>query len=63
MYNFRRLSNKFPTIFWSLIFRISFPRLRYFSQKKGNLKFSESKMLWEEEESEKFHFRKTCELQ
>ena len=32
MYNFRSLSNKFPTIFWSLIFRISFPRLRYFSQ-------------------------------
>ena len=31
MYNFRSLSNKFTTIFWSLIFHISLPRLGYFS--------------------------------
>ena len=33
-YNFRTLSNKFPTIFWSLIFGILPPRLTYFSQEK-----------------------------
>ena len=34
MYNFRsssNLANKFPTIFWSLIFHISLPGLGYFS--------------------------------
>ena len=51
MYNFRSLSNKFPMMFWSLIFHISHPRLGYFFQgkniiikEKGNLKFSHSKM-------------------
>ena len=34
MYNFRSFSNKFPTIFRSLIFNILPPRLQYFSQKK-----------------------------
>ena len=43
----------FTTIFWSLIFHMSLPRLGYFSYKKGNLKFSHSKMWWKEE-SEKF---------
>ena len=52
MYNFRSLSNKFTTIFWSLIFHILLPRLGYFSQKKGNQKFSDSKR-WRREESEK----------
>ena len=32
MYNFRSLSNKFTTIFWSLIFQILLPRLGYFLQ-------------------------------
>ena len=32
--NFRSLCNKFPTIFWSLIFHISLPRLGCFSYKK-----------------------------
>ena len=31
------LKFKFNTIFWSLIFHISLPRLGYFSYKKGNL--------------------------
>ena len=40
-------------IFWSFIFHISLPRLGYFSYKKGNQKFSDSKIRrWEE--SEKF---------
>ena len=30
MYNFGGLSDKFPTIFWSLIFHILHPRLGYF---------------------------------
>ena len=50
MYSFRRLFNKFATIFLSLIFHLG-----YFSYKKGNLKFSDSKMWWREE-SEKFAF-------
>ena len=53
MYNFRSLSNKFPTIFWSLIFPISLPRLSYFFVEKGNLKFSDPRMRCREE-SEKF---------
>ena len=52
-YNFRTLSNKFPTIFWSLIFGILPPRLSYFSQEKETEKISDSKMRWKEE-SEKF---------
>ena len=31
MYNFRSLINKFPTIFWSLIFLILLPMLGHFS--------------------------------
>ena len=34
MYNFRNISNKFSTIFLSLIFRISVPKFACFSQKK-----------------------------
>ena len=34
MYNFQSLSNKFPTILWSLIVHVSLPRLSYFSKKK-----------------------------
>ena len=34
MYNFRILSNKFPTILWSLIFGILPPRLSYFRRKR-----------------------------
>ena len=52
-YNFRRLSNRFPIIFWSFIFHIFLPRLGYFSYKKGNQKFSDSKIR-RREESEKF---------
>ena len=48
----------FPTIFWSLILHISTPKLGYFSYKKGNLKFSDSKMWWREE-SKNSHFRNT----
>ena len=33
MYNFRSFSNKFPTIFWSLIFHISLPRSGCFPYK------------------------------
>ena len=47
MYNFRSSTNKFPTIFGSLIFHISFLRLGYFSLKKGNLKFSDLKIVIE----------------
>ena len=39
--------------FWSFIFHISLPRLGYFSYKKGNQKFSDSKIR-RREESEKF---------
>ena len=52
MYNFWSLFNKFPTIFWSLIFHILPPRLGYFLYKNGYLKLSDSKMYGEE--SEKF---------
>ena len=34
MYNLRSLFNKFPTIFESLIFRISLTKLIYFSKKR-----------------------------
>ena len=34
MYDFRSLSNYFPTIFYSLILYISLPKLGYFSYKK-----------------------------
>ena len=47
MYNFRSSSNKFSTIFGSLIFHISPPRLGNFFIVKGrpnNLKFFDSKM-------------------
>ena len=53
MYNFWSLSNKFPTIFWRLIFHISLPQERLFFAEKGNLKLWDSKMSWREE-SEKF---------
>ena len=53
-YNLRSLSDKFPTIVWSLLFHISQPRLDYFSYKKKNLKFSDTKM-WQREESENYH--------
>ena len=46
MCKFWRRCNKFSTIFWSLIFHISLPRLGYFSYKKGNLKFSDWKVWW-----------------
>ena len=42
--NFRNSSNKFPKIFWSLRFHIALPRLVYFSLKRRNLKYSDSKM-------------------
>ena len=47
-HNFRSLSYKFPTIFWSLIIHISLPRLGYFSSRKGNLKCSDLKIWWRE---------------
>ena len=47
-HNFRSLSYKFLTIFWSLIIRISLPRLGYFSSRKGNLKCSDLKIWWRE---------------
>ena len=34
MYDFQSLSDKFPTIFWNLIFHISLPSLSYISKKK-----------------------------
>ena len=34
------------TIFWSLIFHISLPRLGYFLTEKGNLNFSDWKVWW-----------------
>ena len=46
MHNFRSLSNKFLTVFWSLLFHISLPRLSYFSYKNGKLKFSDWKIWW-----------------
>ena len=50
MYNFRSLSYKFPTIFLSLIFRISLPKLSLMPvvRRKRKLMFSDSKMLWRE---------------
>ena len=61
MYNFRRLSKKFRTIFWSLIFHISLPSLGSFSHKKGNLNFSVLKMWWRKE-SEEFSLSKYVKL-
>ena len=61
MYNFRSLFNKFPTIFLSLISYILLLTLGIFSQKKGNLKFSDSKM-WSREESVKFSFSSYVKL-
>ena len=51
MYNFRSLSNKFPKIFLSLIFRISLPKLSLIPIVRGKRKlmFSDSRMLWREE--------------
>ena len=49
MNNFRSLCNKFPRIFWSLIFHISHPGLA----KKESKNFRDSKMRCREE-SEKF---------
>ena len=54
MYNFRSLCNKFPKIFWLLIFhiwQISLPRWGCFSYK-----FSDSKMRWREDWKNS-HFR------
>ena len=34
MYDFQSLSDKFPTIFWNLIFHISLPNLSYISKKE-----------------------------
>ena len=51
MYNIQSLSNKFPMIFWSLIFHILLPRWGYFAQPKGNLKINFVQM---REELEKF---------
>ena len=48
MYNFRSISNKFPTIFLSLISHFS-PKVRLFFVEKGNLKFSDWKMRRREE--------------
>ena len=39
MYDFQSLSDKFPTIFWSLIFHISLPSLSYISKKKETKNF------------------------
>ena len=52
MYNFPSLYNKRPTIFLSFFFfffHISLPKLGYFSYKKENQKFLDSKMWWREE--------------
>ena len=39
MYNFRSLyANKFPTIFWSLVFHILLPRLGYYEKKNRRKK-------------------------
>ena len=56
MCNFQSLSNKFRTIFWSLIFHISHPRLDYFSNEKGNLNFRIQKCDGERNQKT-FHFR------
>ena len=49
MYNFRSLSNKLATIFWSLIFALYFTgKTIFLSKKKSNLKFSDPKMWWRE---------------
>ena len=50
MYNFRSLSNKFPTIFRSKLNFLHFsPQINLFFVEKRNLKFSDSKMRWREE--------------
>ena len=55
MYNLRSLFNKFPTIFESLIFRISLTKLIYFSKKREADIFGfENVMECDGEESEKF---------
>ena len=59
--NFRGLSNKFPTIFWSLIFHILLPRLGYFSRKKEKREYLDLKM-WRREESEKFSLSQYVKL-
>ena len=58
MYNFRNFRNKFPTIFWSLIFHTLLPRLHYFSQKKETYKFGILKCDGERNQKNS-HFRKT----
>ena len=60
MRNSQSFSYKFNTIFCSLIFHISLPRLGYFSYKKGNLikKFSHSKCDGERDQRNA-HFRNT----
>ena len=40
IYNFQTVSNKCPTIFWSLVFRISLTtQIQLFFAERGNLKF------------------------
>ena len=39
MCDFQSLSDKFPTIFWHLIFHISLPSLSYISKKKETYNF------------------------
>ena len=43
IFNFRSWSNKFPTIVWSLIFRISLPRLKLFFAQKGCERVSQNR--------------------
>ena len=43
MFNFRSSCNKFPTIVWSLIFRISLPRLKLFFAQKGCKRVSQNR--------------------
>ena len=43
VYNFRNLSNKFPTTFWSLIFHISVPRSAILRRQKET--FSDSNLM------------------
>ena len=58
MFNFRSLSNKFPTNFWSLIFNILLSRLHYFSKKKETPNFRILKCDGDRNQNN-FYFRET----
>ena len=58
MYNFRSLSNKFPTIFRCWHFQVSLPKLGYFCRKNEteNFRIEKCDLIWSDVVLEIFNF-------